>query len=130
MLQVKSKVWLEKNENLVFGSGKALILRAIAETGSINKSAKKLNMSYRHAWSYVRSAEQKMNRQLLIRVKGGFDGGGAYLTEYAKDLLIKFEALESKITEFVDCCYEEIFVNDNKKLIEGNRGEDGTCKNN
>ena len=48
-LKAKSKVWLEKDGRLVFGIGKATILSQIQKTGSINKAAKELNMSYRHA---------------------------------------------------------------------------------
>jgi len=35
-MKVKSKVWIEKNGELVFGAGRAMILRYILKTGSIN----------------------------------------------------------------------------------------------
>ena len=109
MLQVKSKVWLEKDGKLVFGSGKYLILKAIQETGSINKAAKKMNMSYRHTWSYIRSAEKRIGEPLLSRIKGGANGGGAILTAYAKKLLNKFIKLEKEVEEFTNKRYQEIF---------------------
>lgn len=109
MLKIRSKVWLEKDGELVFGSGKSLILKNILETGSINKAAKRMNMSYRHAWSYVHSAEKRIGRQLLIKVKGGKSGGGATLTDYAKELLEKFERLERGVKLFTDRRYQEIF---------------------
>ncbi len=108
-MRVKSKVWLEKDGELVFGSGKSLILKAIRETGSINKAAKKMNMSYRHAWSYVVSAERRIDKPLLIRIKGGADGGGAVLTDYAKDLLKKFVKLEQGVERFTNKRYKAIF---------------------
>ncbi len=106
---VKSKVWLEKDGELVFGSGKSLILRAIQETGSINKAAKKMKMSYRHAWSYVVSAEKRIDQPLLIRIKGGASGGGAILTDYAEDLLNKFAKLEEEVEVFTNERYKAIF---------------------
>ncbi|MFH0771989.1 MAG: LysR family transcriptional regulator [Candidatus Omnitrophota bacterium] len=109
-MQVKSKIWFEKDGELVFGIGKSLILKAIGETGSINKAAKKMEMSYRHAWSYVRSAERRLGKPLLIKVKGGKEGGGAVLTDYAKDLVEKFEKLEQDVTAFTDRHYREIFL--------------------
>lgn len=109
-MRVKSKVWLEKDGELVFGSGKSLILKAIQETGSINKAAKKMNMSYRHAWSYVISAEKRIGKPLLIRIKGGKDGGGALLTDYAKELLKKFSRLEKEVNVFTDKRYRNIFA--------------------
>ena len=109
-MQVKSKVWLEKDGELVFGSGKSLILKAIQETGSINKAAKKMNMSYRHAWSYVVSAEKRIHKPLLIRIKGGRSGGGAILTDYTRYLLKKFEKLEQEVEKFTNKRYKEIFL--------------------
>jgi molybdate transport system regulatory protein len=108
-MKVKSKVWLEKDGELVFGTGKSLILEAILKTGSINKAAKKMKMSYRHAWSYVRSVEKRLGKSLLIKTKGGKTGGGAILTNYALDLLKKFEKLEQGVVVFVDKRYQEIF---------------------
>lgn len=108
-MQVKSKVWLEKDGKLVFGIGKTLILKTISQTGSINKAAKIMNMSYRHAWSYIRSAEKRLGEPLLIKIKGGKEGGGAVLTDYAKDLLRKFTELEQEVKLFVDSRYREIF---------------------
>lgn len=108
-MKVKSKVWLEKDGELVFGSGKSLILKAIRETGSINKAAKRMNMSYRHAWSYVRSAEKRIAKPLLVKIKGGKNGGGAVLTGYAKNLLKKFKQLEREVKLFTDTKYKQIF---------------------
>ncbi|MDD5449815.1 MAG: LysR family transcriptional regulator [Candidatus Omnitrophica bacterium] len=108
-MRVRSKVWLEKDGELVFGSGKWLILKAILETGSINKAAKKMNMSYRHAWSYVVSAQKRIDKPLLIRNKGGPGGGGAILTDYAKDLLKKFARLEKEVKVFTNERYKAIF---------------------
>lgn len=108
-MKVRSKVWFEKNGDLVFGSGKTAILRAISQTGSINKAAKKMNMSYRHAWSYIVSAEKRIGMPLLIKIKGGQKGGGAHLTAYALDLLNKFEKLEREVNAFTDKRYKEIF---------------------
>lgn len=108
-MQIKSKVWLEESGELVFGAGKATILEAIAKTGSINKAAKEMNMSYRHAWSYIRSAENRIGAPLLIIAKGGIGGGGARLTGYAKDLLKKFGELDGEVRIFTNRRYKEIF---------------------
>jgi len=108
-MNVKSKVWLEKNGELAFGAGKTAILKAIKEAGSINKAAKKMDMSYRHAWSYIHSAERRLGEPLLVKSKGGKDGGGAILTKYAEGLLIKFEQLEQEVKEFADSRFRGIF---------------------
>ena len=108
-MKIKSKVWLEKEGQLVFGSGKALILKAINEEGSINKAAKKMKMSYRHAWSYIRAAEKRIGKLLVIKTKGGKDGGGAILTDYAKDLLRRFENIDRETKLFADKLFKKYF---------------------
>jgi molybdate transport system regulatory protein len=107
--QIKSKVWLEKEGKLVFGSGKAMILKYIARTGSLAKAAKELKMSYRHAWSYIKAAEKRIGRPLMVCSKGGENGGGTLLTDYARELLEKFVKLEQKVEAFTDKSYREIF---------------------
>lgn len=108
-MEVKSKVWFEKGGSLAFGIGKCRILKEIAMTGSINKAARNLDMSYRHAWSYVSSAEKRLGEPLLLKVKGGQKGGGAVLTNHAKDLIKKFEKLDKDVREFTNKRFEEIF---------------------
>lgn len=109
-MNIKSKIWFEENNEMVFGAGKSLILKAIDETGSINQAAKKLNMSYRHAWSYIRSVEKRLKKQLIIKIKGGVGGGGAILTPYAKQLLEKFDTLEREIISTANQKFEELFL--------------------
>jgi len=108
-MRVKSKVWLEKRGELIFGSGRAAIFTYINQTGSIAKAAKRLNMSYRHAWSSVKSVEERLGKRLVICEKGGREGGGATLTDYAKRLLNKFSKLEAKTKLSTDKYYKEIF---------------------
>lgn len=109
-MEIKSKVWLEKDGELVFGSGKTSILKTVAKTGSINKAAGEMKMSFRHAWSYIRSAEKRLKKDLLIKTKGGKYGGGAILTDYAKDLIKKFERLDSEVRVFTNQRYKKIFL--------------------
>ncbi|MFC1708634.1 winged helix-turn-helix domain-containing protein [Candidatus Omnitrophota bacterium] len=113
-MRIKTKVWLEKEGKLILGSGKVLILKSIASTGSINKAAEKIKMSYRHAWSCIRAIEGRIGRPVVKKTKGGRGGGGATLTEDGKDLVRKFERLEQEIKSFSDKRFKEIFLQDGK----------------
>jgi len=108
-MKVKCKVWLEQDGKLCFGSGRARILRAVAETGSLNRAAAALGMSYRHAWSQIRAAEQRVGRPLLKRRRGGRERGGAELTDYAKEVMQRFEKMERKVRACVDRYFGEAF---------------------
>jgi molybdate transport system regulatory protein len=108
-MKVKSKVWLEKEGQLVFGAGRASILRAVEETGSLNAAAKKLDMSYRRLWSHITASEKRLGRELVVRNKGGKGGGGAQLTGFAQELLVKYGELERAVVAFTDNRYREVF---------------------
>jgi molybdate transport system regulatory protein len=108
-MKVKSKVWLDKGGELVFSSGKSNILKSIEKTGSLNAAAKELKMPYRHAWSYIRSAEKRLGKALLVKSKGGKGDGGAVLTEYAIELLKKFDFLDGQARQFIDKRFQGIF---------------------
>ncbi|MBN1671834.1 MAG: LysR family transcriptional regulator [Kiritimatiellae bacterium] len=108
-MRVRSKLWIEKGGEQVFGAGKARMLKAVAKTGSLNAAAHELGMSYRHVWSSIRAAEQRLGRALLVKTKGGKKGGGAAVTPYAKDLIGKFERLEKDIRTMTNKRFAEIF---------------------
>lgn len=108
-MKIRSKVWLEKDGKLIFGSGKAQILQAVAKTGSLNAAAKELDMSYRHVWSAIRAIEERLGQQLLVKNKGGSNGGGATLTKYARDLLAKLASLDLEVKQFTNRRFEELF---------------------
>lgn len=109
MVKIKSKIWLEKDGKLIIGTGREAILRTIDRTGSINKAAKELGMTYRRIWSYIHAIEERYSRPILIKHKGGSKGGGTELTPYARDLLKKYQALEREVKEFTDKRYKAIF---------------------
>jgi molybdate transport system regulatory protein len=109
MLKVKSKVWLERKGRLALGDGRFRILKAIDRTGSINKAARELDMSFRHAWSYIDSSEKYLGFRLIEREKGGKHGGGSRLTPEAKVLIRKLEKLSQEVKDFTDKKFSSIF---------------------
>ena len=115
-MKIKVKTWIEKDGKLIFGRGKEKILQAIQETSSLNKAAKKLNMSYRAAWSHIKAIEKRTGKQLLIRQKGGKSGGGAELTPFAEELIEKFEKLDNNIKIFSENKFKEIFGDSNGNI--------------
>lgn len=101
-MQVKSKIWLESDGKLCFGTGRARLLRAVERTGSLSRAAQELGVSYRHAWSQVRSSEERLGELLLVRRRGGKERGGAELTGKARELIAQFEELDSQVRAFID----------------------------
>ena len=62
--------------SIALGPGKASLLEAISQTGSISKAAKSMGMSYRRAWTLV----DAMNRDFvspLVESSAGGRGGAS-----------------------------------------------------
>lgn len=108
-LQIRSKVWIEVEGEPVFGRGRRFLLEAIESHGSINKAAEEVDISYRKAWSHIKAMEDRLGIKLVERQAGGKNGGGATLTEGARNFLKKYEALEKGIQEVVDERFKKVF---------------------
>lgn len=63
------------------------LLQAVDHLGSIRRAAAELSLSYRYAWGLVKQAEGRLGAPLLVKRVGGAEGGGATLTETARDLV-------------------------------------------
>jgi len=79
---------------LAIGPGKVALLEAIAQTGSITSSAKKLGMSYRRAWLLVDETNRCLVRPAVQTAAGGERGGGTALTPVGVELVRRYRALE------------------------------------
>jgi len=75
------------------------LLQAVDRLGSIRKAAAELSLSYRYAWGLVKEAEQRLGAPLLVRSIGGATGGGAELTEAARDLLTRYEQFRRHVED-------------------------------
>lgn len=95
-MELRAKIWIEQEGELVFGRGRAELLEAIDSAGSISAAAQKTGMSYRHAWAMLKASEQRTGQPLLRRSRGGPGGGGTRLTEHARSLLRAFRSIEEE----------------------------------
>lgn len=78
------------------GPGKADLLQAIGETGSLAEAARTLKMSYRRAWGLVRAMNAAFRAPLVETLKGGPTGGRAILTPLGADVLFRYRRMEAR----------------------------------
>jgi len=108
-LQTKSKIWIEdKDGNVVFGTGRLRILKAIKQHGSINSAARALKMGYRAVWARITATEKRLGQKLLIRKSGGASGGGSQLTPLAETLLSHYENVQNYIEQVTDETFKDV----------------------
>lgn len=91
--RLKLKVQLYCGEETAMGPGKAALLRAIGETGSISAAARALGMSYRRAWLLVDAMNRCFERPLVATETGA----GARVTEAGEAALADYLALAEGI---------------------------------
>ncbi|MGH8493230.1 MAG: winged helix-turn-helix domain-containing protein [Moraxellaceae bacterium] len=95
-LQIRSRLLhtTDGGEEIAMGPGKAELLGAIAETGSISGAARKMGMSYRRAWLLVDTMNRCFKTPLVSSAAGGTQGGGATLTTLGKEVLSIYQQLQ------------------------------------
>jgi molybdate transport system regulatory protein len=83
-------------KSIAMGPGKADLLDAIEETGSISAAARKLDMSYRRAWLLVETMNTCFKSPLVATATGGQQGGGAHVTDLGREVVRRYRAMEKK----------------------------------
>jgi molybdate transport system regulatory protein len=78
------------------GPGKADLLDAIGDTGSISAAARRMGMSYRRAWMLVDEMNRAFRSPLVIATAGGAKGGGAEVTQAGREALRRYREMEKK----------------------------------
>ena len=86
---------------IALGPGKADLLEAIAETGSISAAGRQLKMSYRRAWLLVEELNGSFQSALVSAGKGGAHGGGATLTELGAQVLKRYRNMERRTAKAI-----------------------------
>ncbi|THB73481.1 MAG: LysR family transcriptional regulator [Desulfobacteraceae bacterium] len=109
-ITLRTKTWIvDENKDTLFGAGQLKILETIERTGSISAAAKEMKMGYRSMWGRIRKVEQRTGKSLLIRHKGGSDGGRSELTEDAKLMVSRFKALQQRIDDAAQDIFHAIY---------------------
>ncbi len=78
-----------------FGPGKAALLSALAEQGSIAAAARSLNMSYPKALRLVDEMNTQFTKPLIETYQGGTTRGGASITADGEKVIALYVTLTS-----------------------------------
>jgi molybdate transport system regulatory protein len=90
-----------REEELFLGSIQIRLLKQVAKDGSINSAAKNLKMSYQHAWHILNKLNELSPVPIVLRQKGGKDGGGCRISPYGMKLIRTYEKKVADIIEFL-----------------------------
>lgn len=82
-----------------FGPGKAELLEAIRDTGSIAAAGRRMGMSYQRAWDLVAAMNAHFREPVVAAAKGGARGGGTALTPFGVEILAAYREIEALAAE-------------------------------
>jgi len=104
--KLRSSHWIvDKKDRIVMGEGRMAILDRIESTGSINQAAKALHMSYKTAWSKIKSTET----HLKIKIVDKDRNLGTQLTREGKEILEQYRKLKKACVAADDKIFRRIF---------------------
>lgn len=106
--KIKSRIWIELDENEFLGEGKVQLLKAIDQTGSLSKAAKSIGISYKKGWHLIDSVNKTATKPVTVNSIGGKGGGGMELTNYGRSLVNAFEDINRNCWDFLDIQLEKI----------------------
>lgn len=91
----------------VFGDGKWRLLEAVRETGSILKAARALGRGYRKAWEDINVIEKALGRNVVVKSRGGSEGGSTRLTGFGLRFLDAWKRYREEVRCSVDDSFEK-----------------------
>jgi molybdate transport system regulatory protein len=100
--KVNGSLWIEGDGQRFFGPGPVELLELIEKTGSINKAAKAMEMSYKKAWEIVNRINGLTAAPFVVTSIGGEDGGGSTVSAEAKEMIAWYRELRERFREFLE----------------------------
>lgn len=94
--EARTRIRILYGSEFAIGPGKADLLEAIAETGSISSAARRMEMSYRRAWLLIDTMNHCFRQPVVDTATGGKGGGGAQITKFGIDVVRRYRDMEAR----------------------------------
>lgn len=121
--RVRMNLWLENDEGVMFGLGRAQLLNLIYELGSLNKAAKELGMSYRAAWGRIKSTEEVLGDHIVEKSRGR---SGYNLTPLGIMMLNEYKKWQADVESYALTRAKEFFPWDIQPYEEADKEDESS----
>jgi molybdate transport system regulatory protein len=108
MIEVECHISIKKNGNCFLGAVKTELLKEIIQSGSLSGAAKKMKISYQHAWNMIDQMNRVAPEPLVNMQRGGANGGGAEISVYGERILREYRQIEAQVEKLVSQINVEI----------------------
>ena len=97
---IRPRIYL--SPDLIVGSGKIELLKAVRDTGSISAAARSIGMSYKRAWYLLDTLNKGFHQPVFEASPGGRGGGGTRLTALGETLIASYTAIAAACAAAAD----------------------------
>lgn len=101
-MQIKGRLWIEKQGETYLSWGRVVLLERIGELGSVSAAAKSMQMSFSHAWHLVEAMNELAPDPLVEKQVGGRQGGGAWLTDAGQQAVADFWQRVERFQQWIE----------------------------
>ena len=108
-MKPKLRVWVTFGDDFKFGDGRARLLALIDEHGSLRQAAEDFEMSYRHAWGYLRELERAAGFKFVERAPGGGPRSGMRLTTAGRRFVERYTRFRAGLDSAMRREFERTF---------------------
>ncbi len=110
--EVDTEITVRKGEQVFLNRKRISLIKNIRYSGSILSASKAMKMSYQQAWNFIKEINELSPLPIVIRQRGGSNGGGAVVTPYGLELIEKYMKMEqmqgeylNSLNEILDTCF-------------------------
>ena len=108
MIEVECHISIKKDGFCFLDPVKTELLSEIRKNGSLNGAAKKMKISYQHAWTMINEMNSSAPEPLVVKQRGGANGGGADITAYGEKILKEYQLILTQAKKMIDQINVEI----------------------
>jgi molybdate transport system regulatory protein len=99
--EIKPRLRVLHGPEIAIGPGKMELLAQLAETGSLNEAARRLDMSYMRAWTLMSIMNKCFRKPVAVARRGGKTGGGMQVTDTGRKALELYQRMEQSCLQAV-----------------------------
>jgi molybdate transport system regulatory protein len=101
MIEVEAHISINRNGVCFLNPVKTALLNEIEQSGSLSAAAKKLKISYQHVWTMIDEMNRIAPELLVIKQRGGVNGGGAEISAYGAKILRDYRTINETVRKMV-----------------------------
>jgi molybdate transport system regulatory protein len=101
VIEVEANISIKRNGIVFLNPARIALLFEIKQCGSLSKAAQKLNISYQHAWSMIDEINRTAPEPLVMKQRGGINGGGTEISGYGVKILKEYQLINETVGKMV-----------------------------